>query len=469
MTTASLPALRLYSSASKAFDAGDLERARDLLTQAVSIDSNFAMAWRKLSAVYSNSGLSTETIETSKRAYQLRDHLPPLERHLTEGNYLFNVTHDYPGASSAYRQALQINPDEPAAVNNLGMTLMTQGRNAEAEAVLRHGVATGLEASVYTNLADALLAQDKLAAVDSLPGAWVQKGGDTLRAGVLDLQIAYARRNPGRFDSLSRRIEPALPTSGFLRVVTLGLRGQSAELRGELQRAGQIYQDLSAASPPGGAALRSALKPAYNAVIQRAKPDEAWPLVQAALTRFPLDSIAPRDRPYGDVAEIAAMLGRAADVRALRSAWDAITPQTERDPLGELWWNGLTAMSEQRWDAAAAAFGQLQRSVQCLSCGAYEEAFALERGGHVDSAVAVYERTLSASISDPFDFYDDPAWYPVATLHVGEYYADRGDKAKALSYLTRFTALWKNADADLQPQVRTAKGRIAQLTGEQHQ
>lgn len=54
----------------------------------------------------------------------------------------------------------------------------------------------------------------------------------------------------------------------------------------------------------------------------------------------------------------------------------------------------------------------------------------------------------------------------LAMLRLGEYLQDHGDKAKALDYLTRFTALWKNAAADLQPRVREAKARIAELAGE---
>ena len=61
---------------------------------------------------------------------------------------------------------------------------------------------------------------------------------------------------------------------------------------------------------------------------------------------------------------------------------------------------------------------------------------------------------------------EDGSWYPLAHLRIGEYYQERGDKAKALDYLTKFTAMWKEADADLQPKVKEAKARIAELAGE---
>jgi hypothetical protein len=79
--------------------------------------------------------------------------------------------------------------------------------------------------------------------------------------------------------------------------------------------------------------------------------------------------------------------------------------------------------------------------------------------------VAVYARILNAPNTDDNGF-EDGSWYPLAHLRLGEYYQDHGDKAKAFVYLTRFTALWKNADAELQPKVREAKARIAELAGE---
>lgn len=55
---------------------------------------------------------------------------------------------------------------------------------------------------------------------------------------------------------------------------------------------------------------------------------------------------------------------------------------------------------------------------------------------------------------------------PFAELRLGELYADKGDQANALAHLQRFTALWNNADAPLQPMVQRARQRIAELTKE---
>ena len=56
VTTTSLEALRKYSQGVRAADAGELERAVALLTEAVTLDTTFAMGYRKLAVTLSNSG-----------------------------------------------------------------------------------------------------------------------------------------------------------------------------------------------------------------------------------------------------------------------------------------------------------------------------------------------------------------------------------------------------------------------------
>ncbi|NIM47654.1 MAG: hypothetical protein GTO22_00055, partial [Gemmatimonadales bacterium] len=54
VTTASLEALRLYSRAEQADDAGDPAQAMRLLEEAVAYDTGFAMAHRKLAVLLTN-------------------------------------------------------------------------------------------------------------------------------------------------------------------------------------------------------------------------------------------------------------------------------------------------------------------------------------------------------------------------------------------------------------------------------
>ncbi|HEY3933916.1 MAG TPA: protein kinase [Gemmatimonadales bacterium] len=472
VTTASLPALRLYSAASRAFDANDFATAAADLRQAVATDSTFAMAWRKLAVTYGSLGNVGDQIAAAKAAYRFRDHLPPVERYLTEGTYLEKVVHDDDGAVAALRKALDVDPDNITALNNAGLILNELGRFDQAEVLLRHGIAVQPVFSSLQNLGASLVAQQKWTSVDSLPGLWLRVGGDSARAALLRAELAYVRRDVAGFDSTSRAALRMLPPGGVRRAALMIYAGEMSQDRGMLTTALGQYRSwarLSEAAGTHGAAVAAELTVAIFDLQERGKPEEAWPAVQQALRRYPLDSIAPSDRPYELLAEIAAMLGRADDVRTFRTGWEAATPVAERDSISVAEWNGLTAIATRQWPAAATAFQRIHSGSHCSPCGAYVWAYALDQGGLRDSAAAIYARTVAAPVTDGSGRAEDIGWYGLTLLHLGAYYQERGDKAKAIGYLTRFVALWNDADPDLQPRVKDALARIAELSGEPKQ
>jgi len=78
-----------------------------------------------------------------------------------------------------------------------------------------------------------------------------------------------------------------------------------------------------------------------------------------------------------------------------------------------------------------------------------------------DSAIAELEAYTTIRYDGRFD--DDQ--FALAGTHkrLGELYDAKGDREKAISHLSKFVELWKNADADLQPAVADAKRRLTKL------
>jgi serine/threonine-protein kinase len=470
VTTASLPALRVYSTAERAFEASDFARARDLLVQAVAIDSTFAMAWRKLSAVYSNLGVTAKGTDALQRAYALRQHLPPLERFLTEGSYNNDVTSDFAASIRAFREALAIDPNNLVALNNGMIALEWLGRFAEAEDLGRRCLAVAPQImTCYVNLGDALAGQHKDAAADSLPGFWLRHGGDSARAIVEQVRVAGTARNDMLLDSSRVRLLRDGPQRGAGRTAMLGILGSAAERRGQLQRAVHEYGDYVASALSDGAVdapLLGDLKAALMTVMQRGLPDSGWAMTREALARHPVGALQGGDRPYTMLAEIAALTRHPEAVRAYRAGWDSVTPPPARDSISLNYWAGFDALAGGQWDAAATAFGRVYTPGGCSPCGGYQLAYALDQGGKHDSAAVVYATVVNAEMTDPTGRYDDQGWYPLALQRIGEQRQARGDTKGALDYLTRFTTLWNDADPDLQPRVKDARARIAELTGE---
>ncbi|MCK7521626.1 MAG: hypothetical protein MZV64_30055 [Ignavibacteriales bacterium] len=95
VSTGSLEALRFYTEGMHAADVGRYDEAIGPLRRAVAADSTFAMAWRKLAAVLGNARLpESERIAAASKAYQYRDRLPEIERHLADAFYFWAVDYD---------------------------------------------------------------------------------------------------------------------------------------------------------------------------------------------------------------------------------------------------------------------------------------------------------------------------------------------------------------------------------------
>ena len=92
-------------------------------------------------------------------------------------------------------------------------------------------------------------------------------------------------------------------------------------------------------------------------------------------------------------------------------------------------------------------------------------ALAFDRAGMTDSALVYLQRW-----DDSGENIWEAGWYwpwaPVAYLRLGELYEARADTAKAVDFYSRFTELWREADAEFQPKVRDIRRRIAELSAE---
>ncbi|MEO5824320.1 MAG: serine/threonine-protein kinase, partial [Gemmatimonadales bacterium] len=86
-TTASLPALRAYTAGNRAEDNNDRGRAIELLEEATTLDSTFAMAWASLGVAHINSSRWPLANAAMTRAYRWREGLPEAARLSIEVNY----------------------------------------------------------------------------------------------------------------------------------------------------------------------------------------------------------------------------------------------------------------------------------------------------------------------------------------------------------------------------------------------
>ena len=130
----------------------------------------------------------------------------------------------------------------------------------------------------------------------------------------------------------------------------------------------------------------------------RRRPMDGLRTVEAALARYPLDSIPLLDRPYVTLALIYASAGRPRQARALLTRYEREVNPTFRhiDEPRRQWAWGQVALAEGRYADAVVEFqAYVPTPRHCLACGQAALAQAYDRLGNSDSAIAVYERYVT--------------------------------------------------------------------------
>ncbi|MFQ5702882.1 MAG: protein kinase, partial [Gemmatimonadales bacterium] len=169
VTTRSLEALRLYTQALNAENAGDDARAVQLLEDAVSVDTAFAMAYRKLGVILGNNfERRARMIEASTKAYEYRDRLTERERYQAIALYHVRVTGQREAAISAYRTLLDRYPDDVTAINNTGVLYGQLRDYVKAGQYYRRALALDSSTALfYSNVARNQTRQGELDGADS--------------------------------------------------------------------------------------------------------------------------------------------------------------------------------------------------------------------------------------------------------------------------------------------------------------
>ncbi len=164
VTTPSIEALTLYTTAVRAFDRfDDRPRATGLLERAVALDPGFAMAWRMLGVTLQNEPDQTRRLEAIRQAYHHRDRLSELERYTVEASYHSVVEVDRSRAEDALLHVLRIDPENPRALNNLGVNHLYMGEPERAEGAFRRAIGLpGASSSAYRNLVETLISLGRL-------------------------------------------------------------------------------------------------------------------------------------------------------------------------------------------------------------------------------------------------------------------------------------------------------------------
>jgi eukaryotic-like serine/threonine-protein kinase len=474
VTTGSLDALRKYVEANRMIDlTGDYAKAIPLLRDATRLDSNFAMAYRKLGVALNNNSMPrAQTDSALTRAYALRDRLPPKEKYLTIATYYsIGPGLDRQKSIEALQQVIAVDSTDPLALNNLAGNLASMRQYARAES-LYHSIDITPRASQQSMSSEMSMAilQGNVARGDSIAQEMGKRFPSSLTVQVLPATLMYMRGQADSSEAFwkARTNDPNV----LIKLSALSSLTSFSMLRGKLRASrdlsSQTYKLNEARGVPTNPLLDS-LQAASVETWFLEQGDKATHAIDAVLKEHPLSSIPQMQRPYSALIANYAIAGRPDKARAMLAAWDAepVEPQYRRaiQParhavmaeilLAEK--KPLEAIKEI-WKSDSLPDGPTS---QCAHCLDIDLARAYDLANMPDSAIFYWERYLS----EPYlrSAGRDAAYLGGIHKRLGELYEAKGDLDKAESHLTAFIDLWKNADPELKPKVDDAKRRLAAI------
>jgi tetratricopeptide (TPR) repeat protein len=453
-TTSSLDALKALSLGDVKHNSGDELGAIPDYQRAIELDPNFAMAYARLGAVYSNLGQTELSEQNRQKAFELRDRASEREKLYIMSHYygdsgqldkgitalelyrqtyprdaipfnniasIYNQFGQFDNALENVRQAVNLDPDMASGYENLAMAYEGLNRLDEARATLNAGLQRKLSNVSF---------QIMLASLD-----WAEGRDADLEK---DLQAASAK--PGGEIAVLQYRSALAASRGQVRLA----RDYSRKLQDALDRIhlqGRADVDSQMANFE---ALVGNQSDAQNAASRAIRASQSFPVMWNAATALAVirqeqralslaDQIQ-RTRPNDTIAQNVAIPMIRAAAYLYPSSPSRKAPEKAIDLMN-----------------TAAVYLRVNNGVLLVRGLGYEQS------GRYADAQADFQKILDLRPLHGPDYSE-----PLAQLGLARVYQKQGDEGKARIAFQNFFAAWKDADPDV-PLLQTAKAEYAKL------
>lgn len=500
VVTGSPEAYRYYIQGRKNhFDGGPPERTIQSMQKAISLDSEFALAYRTMAEAQSGLGSISAAWNSLKKASELEDRLTARDLYLIRGELYSMSEQTYDEAIEAYNELLEVYPQDGEGNLNLGLLLCYDleqyDKAIERFETLIRGEPETSEPYVYQ--AEAYMASgmyDRARGVlesclTSFPQeTWVRQ------------MISHAYLCQGGLDLAQAEAEQALsvdPTSIHPSVV-----GDICHCRGDVTRAEREYQRILEQEDPASRFYGWSRLAALYLSEGKFEKAEAQLLQASALA----DQVGDTERKMWLHLHLAQLnLARGKPNQAVdewRIAWKIALAQ-DLDLLPHLHLKGLIALQTKSIEQAENAADQLKKTLQAkrnkkLMRYYHHLAGMIELAeGDFSEAISCFERAISLLPSQHSELDDHAMFlYPLALAYyrsgnlqkaqehykriislttgrlffgdlfaksfymLGRIYDEKGLKEEAMAHYRRFIQLWAQADTAA-PELARARERVA--------
>jgi serine/threonine protein kinase/tetratricopeptide (TPR) repeat protein len=163
VTTSSLEALQAYSLGYQTMSVkGDFAGALPFFKHATQLDPNFAMAYARLGTNYNNLNEEERSVESTRKAYELRERVSEREKLYITSHYQDYVTRNSEASRSTYELWARTYPRDDVPPTNLGVLYGNLGEPNKALAAALDAMKISPDGVSYANLCHAYVLLNRL-------------------------------------------------------------------------------------------------------------------------------------------------------------------------------------------------------------------------------------------------------------------------------------------------------------------
>lgn len=448
-TTDSLEALNAYRVGYDLRSRGRSQESIPYFRAAIVLDPQFAMAYEQLGSVYTNMGEEKTGASYVQKAFDLRGRTTEPERYFISGRYFDVVTVEVEKSISIYRLWHDTYPRDWTPANALANDLNLVGRYPEAIAAAQEAVRLEPNHSFgYTNLAIALLADNRYAEAQQICSDAIAKNRVTSALRRVNFQLAFATGDAQRIQRASDGMEKDVDDSFTLAEAKLA--------EGKVKEAKRLFAASAALARSNGLPGIEATDVSGEAIDLAliGEKDEALRLARGSV------SADAGELGYAQPMVVLAMLGTPEEVAKIGQQMDRTYPQSEYNI--RIFWpqtNGLLA--RRRGETAEEILQTMAPAVpyelgqEAVLLPVYIRGTVLAGAGDGARAAQEFQRLLDHRGVDPTSPLVPLAHLGLARAH----YLTHQTSESCIEY-REFLREWDHADPGV-PVLRAARSESA--------
>ncbi len=501
ITTRSAEAYRYYAEGRKHFNLREHETSIELMEKAVSIDPEFAMAYRSMAVSYGEMGYRAKDLEFINKALEFSDRMTERERYLIQGDFYRSSEETYDKAIEAYTKLLELYPDDTTGNNNLGVIYSSIGDIDKAIERYEVNRRNGDDIVItYTNLAGCYEEKGMYDKAKTYYEEYINHISDN---NFVRRQYAYHYLSQGKFDLARKEADRAseLDPENYLNFLLYGdihhfhgnLFEAETEYRKLLEAESEYYHRVAVGRLAGQYVLQGKFTDAIEQLgkriaLARDHGEMSWAawchwylsyiywksgdLERSLEENDKLNQIAVEENLFGWKINVLTArsifyqeMNNLDKANQAKDELKAMIQQGMNPKRMRLYYNAMGRIEIQK-ENFAKAIEYLNRALDVLENGPLDKdarfieplALAYYKSGEIDKALAEYER-ITALIYGRAYVGDV---YAKSFYNLGKIHEEQGDTGKAIENYEKFLELWKDADPGI-AEVENAKKRLVAL------